>query len=61
MRENFYENLDLKKIKFAGGFAYVSESFYSFKYADTVCERYRNANLFSVVVNVNKILEYTSE
>lgn len=49
---------ELKRIRFAGGFAYVSESFYSYKYAETVCEKYRATNLFSVVVNVNKILEH---
>ena len=48
---------DLKKENFAGGYAYISEAYYSYKYADVVCEKYREADLFAVVVQVHKHLE----
>lgn len=40
----------LSKSKIAGGFAYLSEPYYSEKYAEIISERFRLLNLFTVVI-----------
>lgn len=46
---------DLKKTEIAGGFAYLSEPFYSEKFAEVVCEKYRALNIFTVVIKPENI------
>jgi hypothetical protein len=44
---------ELKKSSFLGGFAYVSDRFYSQTYAELVCEEYRKAEFFAVYWEVD--------
>jgi TRAP transporter TAXI family solute receptor len=46
---------DLKKQAVAGGYAFLSEPFYSERYAEVVCERYRSMNVFTVVIQPDNI------
>jgi hypothetical protein len=46
---------DLKKQSVAGGYAFLSEPFYSERYAEVVAERYRAMNVFSVVIQPDSI------
>ena len=46
---------DLKKQAIAGGYAFLSEPFYSERYAEIVCERYRAMNVFTVVIQPDNI------
>jgi len=46
---------DLHKTEIAGGYAYLSEAFYSEKYAEVVCEKYRALNIFTVVIKPEHI------
>ena len=46
----------LKKEHIAGGFAYLSEPYFSERYAEIISNRYRSLNIFAVVVKPNHIL-----
>ncbi|MCF8298780.1 MAG: TAXI family TRAP transporter solute-binding subunit [Saprospiraceae bacterium] len=46
---------DLHKTEIAGGYAYLSEPFYSERYAEIVCEKYRSLNIFTVVIQPENI------
>ncbi len=52
---------DLKKEHVAGGWAYVSEPYYSERYAEIISAQYRALNVFSVVFkpgNIEKLSKY---
>ena len=52
---------DLKKEHIAGGWAYVSEPYYSERYAEIISAQYRALNVFSVVFkpgNIEKLSKY---
>lgn len=49
---------ELKKVELAGGFAYLTESFYSEKYAEEICKQYRTFNIFSIVFNPRTVSDY---
>jgi len=44
---------DLKKVFFAGGNVYLSEPYYSYKYAEVICEKYRKAGFLAIVTHYN--------
>nr|MBC8147685.1 hypothetical protein [Bacteroidota bacterium] len=46
---------DLHKTEIAGGYAYLSEPFFSERYAEVVCEKYRALNIFTVVIKPENI------
>lgn len=46
---------DLHKTEIAGGYAYLSEPFYSERYAEVVCEKYRSLHVFTVVIQPENI------
>lgn len=46
----------LSREHIAGGFAYLSESYYSERYAEIISKRYRSLNVFAVVFKPNQIL-----
>lgn len=46
---------ELKKEHIAGGSAYLSEPFFSERYAEVICERYRSLNVFTVVIKPEQI------
>ena len=56
-QENAIEGLlkDLKKEHIAGGWAYISEAYYSERYAGIISAQYRSLKVFSVVFKPNKI------
>jgi len=47
---------DLQKTEVAGGYAYVSDEFYSETYAEIISAQYRTINVFSVVFKPNHII-----
>jgi hypothetical protein len=55
---------DLKKEHIAGGWAYVSEPYYSERYAEIISAQYRALNVFSVVFkpgNIEKLGKYVKK
>ncbi len=50
---------ELHKVEIAGGFAYLSESFFSEKYAEEISKQYRTFNVFSLVFNPRTISDYS--
>lgn len=57
-QEKIIENKfkELQKQEVAGGFAYVSDEFYSETYAEIISAQYRTINVFSVVFKPNHML-----
>ncbi|OYT10823.1 MAG: hypothetical protein B6I18_07075 [Bacteroidetes bacterium 4572_112] len=49
---------DLSRVEIAGGFAYLSETFHSEKYAEEVSKQYRSFNVFSIVFNPRVVSDY---
>ena len=49
---------ELKKVEIAGGFAYLSETFHSEKYAEEISKQYRSFNVFSIVFNPRTVSDY---
>lgn len=47
---NLLSEQGFTKNQVAGGYAFLSEAFYSKQYAEIVCDQYRSINLFSVVI-----------
>ena len=54
-QEGSYKEIlsDLKKVFFAGGNVYLSEPYYSYKYAEVICEKYRKAGFLAIVTHYN--------
>jgi len=52
---------ELKRHKISGGYAYVSEKFYSKQYAEIICDQYRALKFFSVVIESDGIGEQLSK
>ena len=49
---------DLSRVEIAGGFAYLSETFHSEKYAEEVSKQYRSFDVFSIVFNPRVVSDY---